>query len=413
MKKFLKRAELPAFFAVVTLAAVYLRYLNLPFESADYRYFLSQWYIAIEQGGGFAAMGQVISNYSPPYMYLMALMTYLPISDLVAIKLFSCLFDLLLAVYAGRIVLHLTSSRTTALMCYTATLFLPAVFLNSSVWGQCDAIYVAFLIMSLYYLLKGGSIGTMLCFGLAFSFKLQAIFFLPVLILAILKKKLRVWSPAVALGVFLLSGLPAVIAGMSLKDAYGVYLLQANYYEQLSMIAPNLYLWMPRLMTYASYRGFSTSMICFAFGAVGAAMLPLYRRAYNTEDPKLWLTMAAFFAAFMPYVLPHMHERYWYFSDILALLLIFVMPRLWKVSLALMIPSFYAICIYLFDTPKETLPYFALLMLLGIAWLGKELYDLVKAPSQPSKEALSPAEDNAGEPAAGSQNDAYTEPKES
>lgn len=383
----IKKAELPAFFLVVSVAAWMLRWLNFPFESMDYTYFLSQWYEEVEALGGFPALGHVIGNYTPAYMLLMVLMTYLPLSPLYAIKLVSVAADYLLAVFVGLLIRRISRSDVTALMAYTATLFLPAVFLNSALWGQCDAIYVAFLVMSLYYILREKSVAAMICFGVAFSFKLQAVFFLPVVILAALKGKIKGWSPGVAILTFFASGLPALIAGMSFADAYGVYILQAGQYSELSLTAPNFYICLDHLVSAAECdANFAASLVWFAFGAVGCAMLPLYRKSYRTDDDRLWLTMAAFFAAFMPYVLPHMHERYWYFSDILALMLLFVFPKRWYMSIAVMLPSLYAVCCYLFDSDREKLLLMALLMLAGICLLGRELYRQVRRQAKPIQE---------------------------
>ncbi len=367
-----------AFLLVVSVAAFLLRYLNFGYESADYRFFLSKWYAEIDAAGGLAGIGQVYGNYAPTYMYLMALMTYLPVSSLVAVKLFSVAFDYLLAVYVALLVKHLTGKQAPAVMAYTATLFLPNVFLNSAAWGQCDALWTAFLVMSLYHFLKGKSISSMVFFGLAFSFKLQAIFFFPVVILALCKRKLAWWSPAVAVGVFLLSGLPAILAGMSPVDAYGVYFVQAGYYDELCLNAPNLYAAIGQLNTYTPYEGFSEAMVLFAGGAVGCAMYPVYKASSKAFDGEVWVLLSLFFAAFVPFVLPHMHERYWFFSDILALIWVFCRPEKWYASVLLILPSLYACSVYLFGTDHTVLPYAALVMLAGICLIGRLLWERLR-----------------------------------
>ncbi len=368
-------ADTVAFLLVVSVAAFILRYMNFPFESADFEYFLAKWYEAIDAAGGVRGIGQVYGNYTPTYMYLMAIMTYLPVSPLVAVKLFSVAFDYLLAMYVALLVRRLTGKSTSAVMAYTATLFLPNVFINSAIWAQCDGMFAAFLVMSLYYMLKDRSVASMVCFGLAFILKLQSVFFLPIIILGVCKGKLKWWSPALAVGVFLLGGLPAILAGMSPADAYGVYITQASYYPQLNMNAPNLFSAVHSLKTYSSYDGFADSMIPFAFGAVGCAMYPIYKAARRSLDDEAWFMATLFFAAFMPYVLPHMHERYWYFSDILALVWVFCRPKQWYVTLLLIIPSLYSVCIFVFSTDHTLLPYFALVMLAGICLVGKHLWE--------------------------------------
>ncbi len=376
-----------AFLIVVSLAAFLLRCLNFSYESADYRFFLLQWYEQIDAAGGLLGIGKVYGNYTSTYMYLMALMTYLPVSPLVAIKLFSVVFDYLLAVYVALLVRHMTGKDTSAVVAYTAVLFLPHVFLNSALWAQCDALFTTFLVMSLYYLLKGRSAASMISFGLSFSFKLQAVFFLPIVILALCGRKIKWWSPFWAVGVFLLSGLPAIVAGMSPLDAYGVYFEQAGYYAQLNMNAPNLYAAVQRLATYAPYDHFADSLVLFAFGAIGCAMYPMYR-AIRSFDDDSWVLAALFFAAFMPFVLPHMHERYWFVSDILALVWVICRPREWLASLCLLLPSLYALSIYLFQVDHTVLPYFAILMLVGICLVSKRLWEHLHKPSNPESPTI-------------------------
>ena len=67
--------------------AVALRLSLFAFESGDYRRFLSPWYDFIVSNGGFSALEYDFSNYSPLYLYLLALATYLPLPKLYAIKL--------------------------------------------------------------------------------------------------------------------------------------------------------------------------------------------------------------------------------------------------------------------------------------------------------------------------------------
>jgi len=54
--------------------------------------------------------------------------------------------------------------------------------MNSGVWGQCDSIYATFCAASLVSLVRGRPWAASAWFGVAFAFKLQAIFLLPVLV---------------------------------------------------------------------------------------------------------------------------------------------------------------------------------------------------------------------------------------
>ncbi len=86
--------------------AFFLRALLLDYQSADYQMFLSQWAAAFRDGGGFAAVKLPIGNYNAPYLYFLAAISYLPIPDLYLIKLFSILFDVVLAWGGFRLVRH-------------------------------------------------------------------------------------------------------------------------------------------------------------------------------------------------------------------------------------------------------------------------------------------------------------------
>ena len=101
-------AELPIW-AVGILQAIIVRPSLLNFESVDYYDTLQpsdpyynpmtygDWYDFIASHGGFREFGYEFSDYSPLYLYLLTLATYLPLAKLYTIKLVPISFDLLLA----------------------------------------------------------------------------------------------------------------------------------------------------------------------------------------------------------------------------------------------------------------------------------------------------------------------------
>ena len=88
---------------VTILLALLVRFLFINQVSGDYRTFVSPWYDQL-RSGGFAALGGDFSNYNPPYLYLLAAVTYLPVPKIIAIKGISMVFDVLLAIFAALIV---------------------------------------------------------------------------------------------------------------------------------------------------------------------------------------------------------------------------------------------------------------------------------------------------------------------
>src|SRR5689334_2967848 len=151
--------------------------------TSDYTAFVSRWYKYIKTHNGFAAFKDDFYNYNPPYLYLLAIATYLPVPELIAIKIISVIFDLVLGLFTYLIISLKYPRSYAAIIGALVVLFAPTIFINSAAWGQCDAIYTSFCLGSLYFILKGRPGWACVFFGIAFAFKLQAIFFFPVLLI--------------------------------------------------------------------------------------------------------------------------------------------------------------------------------------------------------------------------------------
>ena len=227
--------------------AFFLRALLLDYQSADYQMFLSQWAAAFRDGGGFAAVKLPIGNYNAPYLYFLAAISYLPIPDLYLIKLFSILFDVVLAWGGFRLVRHFApQSPNRPLLCFCLLLLLPTVILNGAFWGQCDALYGALTLHALACALERRNRSSLLLLGIAFSFKLQTVFVLPLWGGLWLLRRVRfrelLWFPAA----YAATCVPALLLGKPLGDILGVYLGQAAEYSgYLNLNAPNMYALIP------------------------------------------------------------------------------------------------------------------------------------------------------------------------
>ena len=380
-----------AFLLAVSACALALRICTYPDESWDYTAFLSKWYKMLKENGGFRGIskayeGTAPSDYCPSYLYLLAFITYLPVNPLYAIKTVSVVFDFVLAVFVGLTIRQASKKEMGFSLGYACALLLPNVFLNSAVWGQCDVIYTCFIVISFYYLLKGKGIPSMVFFGLAFSFKLQAIFFLPVIVVAVWKKKIEWQTPAFAIIPYFLMGLPALMMGVSVIHAYGIYFVQMGEYADLTLNAPNLYTWIAELSE-ANTADLARGMTFGAIGMTGIALLPLLQSKYRADCDDLWIAMAAFFAAFIPFVLPHMHERYFYMADIFALIFVLRNPKKWYVGAACILPSLFVVMKYLYFTHQEIikLAIVAVVMLGGVCMLGAELFKAVQSNLLPQE----------------------------
>jgi Gpi18-like mannosyltransferase len=170
--------------------AMLLRAALFGFKSDDYTFFTQLWYEFIQTRGGFPALKFPFANYAPPYLYLLAFASYFPIRSLYAIKLISVVFDFLLAVFAMLIVKLKDERRAIRASAFFAVLFVPTVVINSSLWGQCDAIYTTFLLGSIYFVIKRNPLLALTFFSIAFSFKAQAVLLFPLFFILFLKKQI-------------------------------------------------------------------------------------------------------------------------------------------------------------------------------------------------------------------------------
>ena len=184
---FIKKHYIEISIIVITLISLIIRLCFIEFVSDDYKNCLSGWIEQIKQVGGISAIGKEIGDYNTPYFLIIILLTYLPIKPMVAIKLVSILFDYILAMVVVTIVYEFIKEKKNKelvlLITYLIMVLLPTLILNSAAWGQCDSIYTTFVMLSLLFVLKNKYTKSFIFLGIAFAFKLQTIFILPVFII--------------------------------------------------------------------------------------------------------------------------------------------------------------------------------------------------------------------------------------
>lgn len=352
------RYEAAIILGIGLVLALWLRLALWPFETADYRDFFGPWYDHIRANGGFRALATLEANYTVPYLYLLVIpATLFPtLPKLLAIKLIGISFDFV----AGLLVYKLIRLRhPNGMLPLLATLlffFSPTVVLNSALWGQVDIIYASGLLACLYYLQRQRPLPAIVAFSLAFSFKLQALFLLPLLIILLWRQHLVRWFHFLLIplvyGVF---NLPAWLAGRPLSALIFVYLGQANFYQDLTKNAPNLYQWLPN----ALYDLFYPAGLVFALAAGGLFVLVVHKSGVRLTNGRL-LQISLISVLLLPYVLPKMHERYFFMADLLALMLVFYFPRLAVVPLLVIGTSFLSYLPFLFEytvVPLATLAF--------------------------------------------------------
>nr|WP_319489825.1 hypothetical protein [uncultured Caproiciproducens sp.] len=372
-----EQLENMAFIVLVTVLAMLGRFLLFPFESGDYHQFLQGWYAALKNNGGFAAVGMNIGDYMPTYLYLLAIFTYFPISGLTAIKLISSIADIVLAFYVMKTVRLKYQDPMYGVMAYAIVLFLPSVVLNSAVWGQCDAIFTAALIACVYYFMLDQEYQAVAAFAIAFIFKLQAVFLAPFLLLLLIKRRVRLSTFLIIPFVYMLAILPAMFLGRGLKGLLTVYFSQAGQYKMIAMFLPNLYTWLPE-----DTPGYiSSAAVILAGGLTLFALFYFYKKKFVFTN-ELFVSAALFFALFLPFILPHMHERYYFLADILSVIFAFYFPKMLYVPVVTVLSSTYAVCHNLFNTDFFSVQLLGVIMLLILIQVARNVIRLISLQSE-------------------------------
>lgn len=302
-------------FIVITFTAIIARIALLSYISRDYTIFLSPWFDELEKAGGINGFGLSLGDYTPAYVYIMTLLTTLPFDNFISIKIVSIIFDFAGAIILMLIVHNVTKSTAKTLLAYTVFLFAPTICFNSALWAQCDIIFTVFLLLCIYYFIKERPFAATIFFGIAISFKLQAIFLAPLLIILWVRNRMKFRHFFLIPMVYLISILPAFILGRPLAELLTIYMKQAGQYENLSLNAPNLYLW----VNGENSQMLSLFGITICFTALLLVIYHCVREKISIGKSEI-ISYAFLFSLLVPFLLPHMHERYFFVADALSIL---------------------------------------------------------------------------------------------
>ena len=369
-----------AFVICLFVFAFMIRWKLMPIESADYYGFLKEWMVTIRENGGFYSLSMQISNYTSPYMYIMTILSYITSNDLYALKLVSVFFDYLAAIAVFLIVYHMTTNVRKSIVGMAILLLSPTVILDSAYWCQCDIIYTTFLLYSFYFFLSDDSRKSVLFFGVSFAFTLQSVFLLPLYIIMWLNRrtiKLRhfLWVPVV----YVISAIPAWIAGRSMKDLLLIYFDQSSYYPWGTLEYPNIYALlgeaMPDLRHAEEVSGAGTFMTIMLLGCLAYY---LYEKRIKLTD-ELLVTFALFTVALIVYSLPHMHDRYGFLIDLFAIIYGVYRVKKLPITCGFMLVSILTFMPYLIGVDIVPIQYIAIGLLALIVSVGYDLYQQIQA----------------------------------
>jgi len=324
--------------------ALLIRYACRSYWTTDLDVF-GEWYDQLHAAGGVRGLREQIGNYNAPFLYLLLVAGWLPGATLMKIKLILVVFDVLLVFFVYRIVaLRWEGWRIPATAALIAA-FTPTVVVNASLYGQCDAIWGALCTGALYYVLRNKDWAAVAMLATAYAFKPQAVFLFPVFLLAVLSGRVR-WRAVLLFPlVYVAWDVPALLAGRDAIELLGIYSNQVDDPSALRRGGPTVYQYLHVSVALGVLRNLG---YLFA-GALTLGVCYVLISTRTALDRTRWVLVAAFFAIAVPFLLPAMHERYFFLADVLTLVLAFYVPRLWYVPLLVQASSFFSYVPFMFS----------------------------------------------------------------
>jgi Gpi18-like mannosyltransferase len=313
-----------------TCMAIAIHISGISNTSGDWIFNYSAWYQELKENGGLLALGRTIGDYPYGFNFLLACFTYITVSPMEGFKTFIFLFNVLSAIMSYFIVYEInkenTNVRNYSSIAYACLLLLPSVFLNTSYWGQVDTMYIAFLLIAIYFMVKGKYSMALFFVGISLSLKQTAIFIIPVLaVLYLRENKLSILKFLnILLGFFLMS-LPSILLGKSIKDVLSPYLgFGTGITDSIVVNFSNIYYLITPDPTWASWvvsDMFTKIGVRFCIFIIGIVILIMYYRKIDLSGSNILLVITVF-VVIICNLLPGIHDRYMLLADVTSILYI-------------------------------------------------------------------------------------------
>ncbi len=319
---------------------------------------LEGWYAHIYQNGFGGLSDATFSNYPPFYLYLLWLSTLFSkwFGSLAAIKIIPTLFDFLSA-YVIFLIAQTKYKNDLRYLLASVFFLLPTILLNSTVWGQIDGMYTSFLLLCVYFLLQKKSFWALAAFGFAFSVKAQAIFLLPFLGIMLLRGIVNWKHFFLAPAIYLFLAIPITLTGRSWASVIFLYAGQAGQFQELSKLAPNLYIYISNIYYHPVLEiGLGIFILCMA------AWAWINWKAKPPVSANQIMLTALASLALAPFLLPKMHDRYFYPADVFSFAAAILLPKLWFLSILFQLASGLTYTVFLFGVSPVIMTLTSLLM---------------------------------------------------
>jgi len=298
--------------AAIGCLAAYLHMLMWRTEAPDMHYYLQPWFAHIVRYGPVGAFAHPFSDYTPTYLYLLAAASvfHANVDAISLIKLLSVAGTAFAALAVSDLIGAAGGQRRYA----TLLFILPSVTINAALLGQCDALWAGACVFAISSMIRERPVSSLAWCGLAIGLKLQAIFIAPLIIGALLGRRAPLWQWLVPGAVFWALMVPAWFAGWPAWRLAMVYPSQLGSYNYPGSLAnPWIFatVFAPDGAKQYYWVGIAAALVAsLAIAAMAASAV---------RKPKAMLMVALLCSLALPFLLPKMHERYFFLADVIAL----------------------------------------------------------------------------------------------
>ena len=360
----------------VTILSLLIRMEVKHVISGDWTTWWEHWFNHLYQGGFHALAGDWY-DYAPPFVYLLWLITVLPINCMTGFKLMMTGFDFMASIVAALIIYEITKNRTKSLITYAIFFLSPVFVVNSVLWAQCDMLVMFWVLLCVYFFVKNQPSKAMFFFGVAFAFKLQPLWLAPMLVILWVNKRVDLkhflWLPFC----YFVGIIPAWIAGRPLGELLTIYISQTEAEGwSLALKYSNLYYLIGETGFIDEYHSAGVWLSLAVF------MIVLYYigRKKLKINAEFILLLGGFVGLLAPFFLPQMHERYSFFAEVFLILYVILKPQKFYLPVFQSLTSFMGYSIFLAQDWTLPIQYMPFITLTVLFLTGYEVYKYVNNP---------------------------------
>ena len=302
----------PVQLAALFSLSVYLHSLMWWTEPRDMSLFQRPWFEHIVHYGPIGAFAHPFSNYTPAYLYLLAIASIFhgSLEAMYVIKLLSVAGTIFAAFALADLIKASGGSPRWAILLF----ILPSAVINSALLAQCDALWAGACIFAVAAMIRGRSVTSLVWCGVAMAFKAQSAFIAPFIIGALIGRRSPWWHWTIPGLTFVAIMLPAWFAGWPAWDLAMIYPSQPAWIPFPGRLAN------PWMLATVFALEIGKHLYWLGFAAVGVSSIAIAAlTSKSVEKPKVMLMLALLSSLALPFFFPKMLERYYFLADLLSL----------------------------------------------------------------------------------------------